>query len=114
MKIVLPKTLAEPLTIGWPEPYDHGQISRWIIEELIEEFQSLDDGQLLPSSEGGMSIAKTCDHLRWLATMRGAEDISTTCMNINRNAKWVGYTFIVRFSEPGKSKRHDVCLKTYF
>ena len=114
MKIILPRTLLEPGTIGWPEPYSHRGIPERIIEEITKEFRSLDDGQLLPSDEEGMSIAKTCDHIRWLATMLGAEDISTTCMNISRNAKWVGYLFVVRFSEPGKSKRYEACLKTYF
>ena len=115
MKIVLPKSLTEPLTIGWPEPYDHEKILGGIIAVLAEEFQELDDARLLPSSETGMTIAQTCDHMRWLAERRGMEDISTTCMNIHRGGKtWVGYLFTVRFSEPGKTKRHNVDLKTYF
>jgi len=114
MKIVLPKTLAEPGTIGWPEPYGHGKIPGGIIDDLVTAFRSLDDAQLLPSSEEGMSIQKTCDHIRWLAEVRGAEDISTTCINIHRGARHKGYLFMIRFGEPGKDKRHVVELRTYF
>jgi len=113
MKIKLPKTLAEPGTIPWPEPYDHEQSGR-ISAVLTEEFRELDDARLLPSAETGMTVEQTCDHMRWLAERRGMKDISTTCSNIHRGAKHVGYLFIVRFSEPGKSQRHDVHLKTYF
>ncbi len=117
MNIRLPKTLAEPLTIGWPEPYGHGKIPGWIIEELDEAFYGFELAKMLPSAGGDcMSVQDVCDRLRLLAEMRGAENVSATCMSIYRGLKpkWAGYLFMVRFSEPGKSKRHDVSLKTYF
>jgi len=114
MKIAIPKTLLEPGTIRWPTPYGHGQSPEYIIAVLTEEFRELDDAQLLPTAEKGMTIAMTCDHIRWLAERRGMNDISTTSMNIRLDATVIGYLFIVRFSEPGKSKHHYVQLKTYF
>ena len=100
--------------MGGQTPYGEDLRHAWIIAGLTEEFRELDDAQLLPTAEKGMTIAQTCDHIRWLAERRGMNDISTTCMNIQRKAKWVGYLFMVRFSVPGKSKHHEVQLKSYF
>lgn len=115
MKIAIARSLLEPASLSWPEPYGHGKIPGWIIAELKMSFRGFEMAKMLPSAGGDcMSIQDVYDTLRSLAEMRGAERVLTSCMNIHRDTKWVGYMFMVRFSEPGKSKRHDVSLRTYF
>ncbi len=117
MKIVLPRTLAEPLTIGWPEPYDHGVFPGLVIDELTESFRTLEAAKMLPSADRNrmsISIQEVCDHLKEIAEVWGMEGIFTTCANIHLDATMVGYIFTVVFSEPGKNKRHYVQFKTYF
>lgn len=120
MKILLPKTLAEPLTIGWPTLYGDGLISEWIIADLEKAFQMLEDAKLLSPFDGRkqyLSRGAIATHLKDLAEMRGAVDVVVGCIDIQRDEKWAGYMFLVHFRVPGEKKeedKHVAHLRTYF
>ncbi len=115
MKIAIAKSLLEPASLSWPEPYGHGKIPGWIIEELQMTFDGFGIAQMLPSAGGDcLSIEELCDHLKTTAERRGAVDVSAKCANIHRDTKWVGYMFVVHFREPRKKRQHGVSFTTYF
>ena len=115
MKIAIAKSLLEPVSIPWPEPYGHGKILEWIIDEIEESFQMLEEVRMLPSAGGApYSIEEIRTHFKELAEMRGAVDVGVGCANLLRNTKWIGYIFVVHFREPGKKKQHAISYKTLF
>jgi hypothetical protein len=113
MKIVIAKSLLEPVSISWPEPY--GKIAGWIRDEVEAMFQLMEKAGLLPSAGGQCySVDEVRAHFKGLVERRGAVDVKVGCANLSRNATWVGYIFLVHFREPGKKKQHVVAHKTLF
>jgi len=113
VNIVLPKTLAEPLTIPWfvPVPYD-ADLERRIKDRLTACFEAINgqfnpidktcvvDGQLHTSVRGLLVV------LRETAENMGALRVTATSDKTTHRGKHIGNTYIVLFRVPHDIKEH--------
>jgi len=117
VKIVLPKTLAEPWTIPWiqKEAVTDADI---IIEILHKYFRYLYKMKLGPSiiDDGTVHFSRVtvCDAIRHIVMKHRGTVLRVATSNRYAGNKHVGYTFIVDFSIPGGRTYYRTRLTSWF
>jgi len=120
MKILLPKTLAEPLTIPWTKHPKNAVLIMHIKSELRDYFAYLERVGITPGkvrTGSSISISAVSSALRHSAWNNGAQGVSSEIWHLPNSANLthlVGYQYYVQFTVPGNAKVHTVILNSYF
>ncbi len=118
MKIVLPKTLAEPGTIPWASMTSGiSDVVYHINMRLYVNFKDMEKSSVLPSvtkdSSYRFSVEQVCRILKELAMQNGANWATVYDFTIaDDKFKKVGYSFQVRYTVLGDTTRYDKWLYT--
>lgn len=121
LKIVLPKTLAEPLTIPWAKSVDMKLAVR-IKDDLDDMFQYMEKNGITPGrirkapSFSPNEVAKT---LRTIAKNGGATTAYTEVLKsgfgfTTKNPIHIGYRYSVIFTIPGGARAFRISFDSYF
>ena len=111
MKIVLPKTLAEPLTISWKfisvdATEEDIQNALW---ELINDYET---HKLMPRCPSSTKSVRTM--LEVTALGAGADKAGAGAYPMIECKKHVGYEYVVLFSIPGSKNLYNWSIKYWF
>ncbi len=122
MKIVLPKTLAEPWTIPWfmlsnvPDA-----LSDAISLALREYFDTLDSGDHVPNpvKDPGFGTVRLdpqtlLEALKALAQELGAKDVETAYDHLINGPKHIGYSYRVHFHVPNRRRVQMWVINSWF
>jgi hypothetical protein len=123
MKIKLPKTLAEPLTIPWPKPWKDG-LATYIAEELEIFFRYLEMKGITPKPLGDeypenttFSRGEIGRMLRGNALQNGAFTAWVAITNLHGDFGYscdvIGYRYEVNFAVSGGSHVIQVTLESH-
>lgn len=118
MKIVLPKTLAEPWAIPWIRKEDVTDADI-IIEILHKYFKYLDNNLLGPSivKDGLIRFSRVtvCGAIRHIVMKHRGTVLGVETSNRYSGNHQIGYTFVVHFTIPGRSdKTYTTRLISWF
>jgi hypothetical protein len=118
VKIRLPKTLAEPLTLPWASIAS--DISDAVVNinmKLYLNFKSMEEAHVLPGGKDPgyqFSVGQVCKILEELALCNGA--ISATAYDYIRyeqgTSEKIGYCYQVHYTVPDDTTRYDKWLYT--
>ncbi len=120
MKIVLPKSLAEPLTIPWTKRPKNADLIMHIKRELGDYFAYLEREGIAPEkvrANKTISLAAMCSALRHSAWNNGALEVRSEVWHLPSSTdltSLVGYRYHVKFTVPGSDGIHTVILDSYF
>ena len=113
MKIILPRTLAEPLTIPWfvRSNYNAKQFAQEIRNAIDDAYDALD-----ARSTKSMLIVKLLSVLEGEARWKGAINVSSNFSNLWSTDTYhvVGYTYRVFFEVPQDPECHVVVIHKHF
>ena len=120
MKILLPKTLAEPLIIPWPMFFPDSELVAYIKKELEDFFHYLNMKGITPRPLGDNYPENTTfsrDDVRQLlkgnALRNGADTVFCGVWNLRQmddDTKIAGYGYLVQYTVPGSKKIYRVTL----
>lgn len=119
MKIVLPRTLAEPLTIGWPKLMIDDLAIR-IKKDLENYFHFMYEHGMLPEQVEAahqLSSAAIARILKQTALNAGATTVFADVLYLrdaNKNVAMVGHRYEVNFTVPGVKTLLRVSLDSWF
>jgi hypothetical protein len=116
MKILLPKTLAEPLTIPWERIYQNeNAMVRGIKAKLREYMHYLIDHDWTPAENPGnprFSHESMLRHFRAIVRRMGGLDIYTEYHKINGSNDFIGTAYWIYFSVKKGGRRHAKLFTT--
>jgi len=114
VKILLPKTLAEPGTIPWALISSSNKMLEIgindALHDLIDDYERRHIMPCAPSS----SIKGVCSMLRITAHGAGAHDAGATTYDLIECKKHVGYEYVILFSLPNDKNLYHWVRKSWF
>ena len=120
MKILLPKTLAEPLTIPWPTLLPASELVAYIKKDLEDFYRYLDMKGITPKPLGVSFPENTMfsrDEVQQLlkgnALRNGADTAFCGVWNMRRmddSTKILEYRYLVQYTVPGTTRIYRVTL----
>ena len=114
MKIVLPKTLAEPLTIPWFVTYSEKGKTRGLYRDIHNIFCHLEDLGLLPKPDNKVSMSYTLRQIRVYLVRQGAIDVQVNSAKLGLTRYPVGYEYHVLFRSTKYGPMHIKIFDSYF
>jgi hypothetical protein len=112
MKIKLPKTLAEPLTIPWMLISSSDVTECDIDDALHNLIDNYERKNLMP--EASSSTTGICTMLRITAEVAGTDNVDALAYPIVEHAKHTGYEYVVLYSLPNSKNLYNWSRKSWF
>ncbi len=113
MKIILPKTLAEPLTIPW-FIVSSGDGTESVIDDALNGLiDNYERSNLMPRLPGD-STAGVCTMLRVTAAHAGTDNVDALAYPVIECKKHIGYEYVVLYSLPNSKLLYNWSRKSWF
>jgi len=118
MKIILPKTLAEPLTIPWfiTRLHDEGLVES-IRDEIRRFFLSMEKVGHTPKavrSDLRMTVKDFLHILEHVAKVHGGINVYSFIDKCMDGTKHIGYAYYVYFQVPNDPQLYNKCMISWF
>ncbi len=114
MKIVLPKTLAEPGTIPWALISPSSIVSKLDIDDALNGLiDNYERRKLMPRTPFSPTVG-VCTMLRVTAEGSGADDASATAHPIIECKEHIGYEFVVLMTLSNDKNLYHWSRKSWF
>lgn len=114
MKIKLPKTLAEPLTIPWAWIVPRMGVSKHEINDALHDLVDCYERENLIPGTPDSPLGGILAMLRSTAELAGASDASATAFPMIECKKHVGYEYVVLLGLPNDKKLYHWNRKSWF
>ena len=118
MKIILPKTLAEPGTIPWPTIIEEYKTGMAIIQAIQNFFRNAESNDEVPTNdfeawgESQYSVAEITDIIELIAIKMGAQTAIARCQSkVMRGSTHLGLMYYITFTVP--SHKSTEYYRTY-
>ena len=120
MKIVLPKTLAEPGTIPWPTLLSDSELATVIKWQIEDYFAYLEREKITPAKakKGSLiSCHEIISALRHRALNTGAETVFSEVWKLKQgvgDTKNIGHRYLINYTVPEDKRVYRLVLDSYF
>lgn len=113
MKIILPKTLAEPLTIPWFVISSFKEVSENGIDEALHDLIDVYERKKLMPRHNSSTVG-LCTMLRVTAERAGTDNVDAMAYPIIECKTHTGYEYVVLYSLPNDKSLYNWTRKSWF